>query len=635
LKLSVENGIIIISDNNYAIKKYQAAQLKYYGYQNFESQYLKHSSAIEADVLRLIDYFDKENIAIVLTPIIQQIVATAAKKNLEQRNLFKLAKKIKDGEIDKKSIVEFGVFLGSLPRKLKPHQVKAAFHFYQIRNGANFSVPGSGKTSVILSVYEKLRMEGKCNTLYVVGPPSCFQPWQNEFLETLGRIPKVVILSGGRKNLRKMEYYGATDINAELYLTTFHTLLNDQNDVIKFLSQKGANALLVVDEAHYIKRASGAWANSLLKIAEYAQYRCILTGTPIPKSYIDIFNLFDFLWLKNNPLSAEDKIQIKEWESTNEHKKVKALLDEKIGPLFYRVRKSDLGLKPAIFHKPIIVKMKPYEARVYESIKSRVHELSTKDYLENEDILSTLWKGRIIRLRQSVSYPKLLMKAISNYDENLLDGNSGLVEVIRHYDELETSGKLDTLTRIVLDLHKNGNKVLIWSNFIGTLKLIKTSFSKLNLWSELIYGEIPRDNDKNEFAHEFTREKIRDIFMDTKSGLDILIANPAACAESISLHKTCFHAIYFDLSYNCAQYLQSLDRIHRVGGSEINTANYYFLQYESSIDEDIKTNLEVKAQKMYNIIEQDYEIYNLDIFEETVDDDIAAYKRLFQNPIKI
>jgi len=82
------------------------------------------------------------------------------------------------------------------------------------------------------------------------------------------------------------------------------------------------------------------------------------------------------------------------------------------------------------------------------------------------------------------------------------------------------------------------------------------------------------------------------------------------------------------MSYNCAQYLQSLDRIHRVGGSEFKEANYYFLQYENSVDLDIKNNLETKAQKMYEIIETDYEIYNLDLQDDT-DDDVNAYKRIF------
>ena len=124
-----------------------------------------------------------------------------------------------------------------------------------------------------------------------------------------------------------------------------------------------------------------------------------------------------------------------------------------------------------------------------------------------------------------------------------------------------------------------------------------------------------------------TREKIINEFISLGSSLNILIANPAACAESISLHKTCFHAIYYDLSYNCAQYLQSLDRIHRVGGSENNQANYYYLQYENSIDNDIKANLDNKARKMYEVIEGDYNIYSLDMFEN--DSEIQAYTRLF------
>ena len=43
-----------------------------------------------------------------------------------------------------------------------------------------------------------------------------------------------------------------------------------------------------------------------------------------------------------------------------------------------------------------------------------------------------------------------------------------------------------------------------------------------------------------------------------------LIALPQACSESISLHKACQNAIYYDLNYNAAEFLQSLDRIHRV-----------------------------------------------------------------------
>jgi hypothetical protein len=43
------------------------------------------------------------------------------------------------------------------------------------------------------------------------------------------------------------------------------------------------------------------------------------------------------------------------------------------------------------------------------------------------------------------------------------------------------------------------------------------------------------------------------------------VTNPASCSESISLHRGCHNAIYLDRTYDCAQFLQSIDRIHRLG----------------------------------------------------------------------
>ena len=143
--------------------------------------------------------------------------------------------------------------------------------------------------------------------------------------------------------------------------------------------------------------------------------------------------------------------------------------------------------------------------------------------------------------------------------------------------------------------------------------------------AEKIIGSVPSEKEGFDISL-LTREKIITEFLDGK--IDVLIANPAACAESISLHKNCFHAIYYDLSYNLAQYLQSLDRIHRVGGSEYKTANYYFLQYTDTIEYKIKSNLDKKKKKMYSIIEKDFSIYDLYMDEEDEIDDIKEIREL-------
>jgi len=630
LRIVVENNIISLF-NIEDLKKYQISQLEFYGFSKNQNFIEKQSESVESELLKIIDYLEEEDIVFDLSKTTDEIVKKSKINKKELDKAFSLAKRIKEEAVLDVNFEHFKNFTNTLPRKLKSHQLKSAYHFYTLKNGANFSVPGSGKTTTLLSVYEKLRLEGKCNLLFVVGPPSSFQPWKNEFYETLGRKPKSVILSGGNKSFRKSEYYRSSKNIHELYLSTFHTVLNDVYDIVKFFSQIDINVFLVVDEAHYMKQVEGSWANSILEIGKYSAYRGVLTGTPIPKSYKDIFNLFDFLWEENSPLTQNDKIQIHIWEKNKKNEKVKNLLNEKIGPLFYRVRKKDLGLVPAVFHKPINVSLKPIERSIYDSVKAKIFELDKEDYFRNENILNKLWRGRMMRLRQSVSYPKLLLTAIDDYAEKFID-DSDLQYKIQNYDEIEISGKLEALDKLVLKLIRENKKVLIWSNFVGTLELISKHFNSKGMRSEIIYGKTPvRKDDIDLINEEKTREDIRDEFLDLNSGLDILIANPAACAESISLHKTCYDAIYYDLSYNSAQYLQSLDRIHRVGGSETTEANYYFLQYENSIDQDIKQNLEVKAQKMYDIIEQDYSIYDLDIYDDNVEDDIEAYKRLFKN----
>ncbi|MBK8195141.1 MAG: DEAD/DEAH box helicase family protein [Lewinellaceae bacterium] len=326
-----------------------------------------------------------------------------------------------------------------------------------MKNGANFSVPGSGKTTTILSVYEKLRLEGKCNLLFIVGPPSCFQPWKNEFYETLGRKPTSLILSGSNKNYRKSEYYRSKDDACELYLSTFHTALNDYKYIIKFISQIGINAFFIIDEAHYIKQLGGAWASSIIKIGKHAAFKGVLTGTPIPKSYKDLFNLFEFLWEEFCPLTEDDKIQIEDWEKKNKSEEIKALLNLRIGPLFYRVSKKDLGLISPIFHDPIIVNMNEIEKSIYDSVKAKIFELDQSDYFRNEDILNKLWKGRIMRLRQAASYPKLLLSAIKNYPEKLID-DSDLQQKSEYYDDLEISSKLEALHELVMRLRGERKK---------------------------------------------------------------------------------------------------------------------------------------------------------------------------------
>ena len=217
------------------------------------------------------------------------------------------------------------------------------------------------------------------------------------------------------------------------------------------------------------------------------------------------------------------------------------------------------------------------------------------------------------------------MSAIGGYDEQLIDPrNKQLNEKISNYASLETPAKIQRLMQEVLNLRRHNEKVVVWANFVGTLHRIKKEFDISGLRSAVVYGGTPLEDVMDEDGRETIedgRETIIEIFKDKESELDVLIANPAACAESVSLHQTCSNAIYYDLSYNCAEYLQSLDRIHRVGGSEEKVSYYRFLQYSNTFEHEILENLTAKESRMADVIDQDFPMAMVELSDLGIDED--------------
>ena len=627
--IEVNKKKILIKEKKRKLKSYEKNQLYFYGFKRNPDtgSFYSDNEGTNELLIKVLEYFKNEKISFSVNPECKKIIDNIKSRRYEFQKIKKAAKDYKDGIYDLKDYYSFSKKINKLvKRRLKDHQIKAAFHQSIIKNGANFSVPGSGKTSVVLSVFEKLRLEKRVNFLFIIGPASCFGPWQTEFLLNFGRKANFYIFAGGDQLERKSMYYSVNENLKEIYFTTFQTLNNDQQFVIDFFKRKNIKPFLVVDEAHYIKQINGLWANAVLKISKYARYRCVLTGTPIPKSYEDIFNLFKFLWPDNEPLDEELKVKILSKDKKYIDVNLKRELESNIGPLFYRVRKSDLGLLEPNFNPAFLIDMNKFESIIYDAIQNKIRDYAKNDYMRNIDFVNRLKRGRIIRLRQAVSYVKLTNTVIQDYGEHFFNEDSDLIKIILDYDKLEKPAKLEFLIKIIEDIRKRDKKIVIWSSFIGSLKLISTYLNKRKFRNKIIYGKVPTE--KNSIEEIETRESIIKEFLNIKSDLDILLANPAACSESISLHKTCYHSIYYDLSYNCAQYLQSLDRIHRVGGSELKKANYYFLQYNNTIDQDIKENLDEKAERMYELIDKEYSIYSLDMFEDT-GDDIKAFNRIF------
>jgi SNF2 family DNA or RNA helicase len=161
---------------------------------------------------------------------------------------------------------------------LLPHQEDGLAHMLAVRNAANFSVQGSGKTAVVLAAFAVWRSEGLVDKLLVIGPVSCFRPWEEEYERCFRRPPQRLRWSGSVLQRTRLvpEFH-----RSELVLCSYDTAIRDERMLTSLL--RHTHTLLVLDESHYIKNFDiGARARAVLQLGPSATFRVTLTGTPAP-----------------------------------------------------------------------------------------------------------------------------------------------------------------------------------------------------------------------------------------------------------------------------------------------------------------------------------------------------------------
>ena len=82
----------------------------------------------------------------------------------------------------------------------------------------------------------------------------------------------------------------------------------------------------------------------------------------------------------------------------------------------------------------------------------------------------------------------------------------------------------------------------------------------------------------------------------------VLLANPAAMAEGVSLHTVCHDAVYVDRTFNAGQYLQSLDRIHRLGLPDDAETRIHLITATGTIDDHVRRRVEVKSRRLAHML---------------------------------
>lgn len=534
----------------------------------------------------------------------------------EEQNFANFSKKALDIRNNDCDIEEFKKFKDSLidnmqNRTLYELQMLAAYHLAFSQNACNFSVPGAGKTSIVYGAYAYLHNlpEGdtkKVDRILIISPLNAFAPWELEYEECFGRKPTSKRLSGKLDVEEKKQYL--YEMNpAEITLVSYASVISLVDELTYFL--KKHRVMVILDEAHKIKNTKGGIiSQSIMSLAENCKSRVVLTGTPAPNGYEDLFNLFKFIWPTKNIIKYHIG-QLRDMSRTIDDPRVDSLLDS-ISPYFIRIKKGDLGIPPAINHPPIQVEMKPSQRKIYDFIEKQYISDIAKS--KDSQVKSELIRARMIRLMQAATNPALLAQPLKDFiqiegvDFAGVQDDSEMLKEILKYSTNEIPAKYEKVKEIIEKIISDGGKVIVWACYIKNIELLKEYLEGNGIPVRTLYGATPIAGDdisEEDEEYSLTREAIVKEFHNPDSSFKVIIANPLAVSESISLHKACHNAIYLERSFNAAHFLQSKDRIHRYGLKEGIETHYYYLVSKDSIDGTVHQRLIDKERRLMEIIE--------------------------------
>lgn len=486
--------------------------------------------------------------------------------------------------------------LGLTKRQLRDFQLRDLSHLLALSNGANFSVPGAGKTTVTFALHMLTRHEGQ--HFIVVAPKAAFQAWMDIVEECIdkdaadGVGEPFTLLIGNEEENRKALHSGATR-----FIISYDMVIRQQNLLATHFATTPTH--LVLDEAHRMK---AGWESQrgafFLRTADDPVRRDILTGTPMPQAASDMESQLDFLWPGHGY-----GLEISNGKSPR----------EVLGNLYVRTTKTELGLPPAKRHF-IDVGMDSGQLALYSIVRNElIRNYSRQISRGIADAQFLRARRSVMRLLQLSINPTLALSAMANDDVKL---DSSIVDLVL---EEGHSAKMRAVMDHAYALAKQGKKCVIWTIFTDTIHSFVSALADLN--PVYIHGGVPSGLPDDPETRE---GRIRRFHKDP--GCYVLVANPAAAGEGISLHTVCHNAIYADRSYVSTHYLQSIDRIHRLGlGPEEETHIHIYRSTAppviGSIDMSVSRRLVEKIRNMQQLLD-DPDLHEIAFDEEEAADSV-------------
>ncbi|HWA71207.1 MAG TPA: SNF2-related protein [Polyangiaceae bacterium] len=418
---------------------------------------------------------------------------------------------------------------------------------------------GLGKTIQTIALLLNLKAEKKTAPLraLIVAPTSVVSNWVREIERFSPTLSTALWHGAGRKDqMEELE-------NANVVITSY-ALLRRDIDLLKKLRLDYA----ILDEAQNIKNPLSATAQAAKELG--AERRLALTGTPIENRLSEIWSIFEFV--SPGLLGPLPKFEEKFARPIDQgDSKAAARLRAVIHPFILRRTKIEVAKDlPPKLEVDKLIDLAPDQKAIYLQVLREVRatvmgEVERVGLGKSQlHILAGLTK-----LRQAACDPRLL----------------GLPREFSHED----SGKLSAIRELIDEVESGGHKVLVFSQFVSMLKLIREALDEDKIRYEYLDGST---TDRPERIDRFQTDPTISVFLISLkaggSGLNLTAADTV---------------IHFDPWWNPAVEDQASDRAHRIGQKKVVTV--YRLVAAGTIEEKILQLKQKKKDLVSSVLSED------------------------------
>ena len=457
-----------------------------------------------------------------------------------------------------------GIPSADLPKglnaELRPYQ-KDGFdflaHLVQVRLGGILADDmGLGKTLQTLTWLAWLKERNTKNPKpsLVICPASVLHNWRRE-AERFTPGMKVLVLASGaeRHNLRKQIP------QHDLIVTNYALLRRDLEELNKF-----AFRAVILDEAQFIKNPGAQVTQSVKQLK--CENKIALTGTPLENRLLDLWSIVDFI--QPGYLGTQEQFletyEPKGGENAEAEQRIaRKRLSAKLRPLLLRRLKKHVA--------------KDLPDRIEERRDCPLGEEQRKLYL-----------AELRRSRDQV------MKAVETQGLNkskmhVLAALTRLRQICCHPSLVGSdtaSGKTETLFELLDPLIADGQKVLVFSQFVQMLQLLEKECALRNIPTHLLTGQT---KDRQSVVANFQKD----------SGAGVFLLSLRAAGTGLNLTNASYVVLY-DPWWNPAVEAQAIDRSHRIG--QTNTVNAYRLIAPGTVEEKIWELQQSKAKTIADVL---------------------------------